>query len=292
MTNLSSRRRRGPARRLAPPRAAALFLSALAAAAGASGGARAQDVPAVISPLRVETDHNGVNLVSGQTQIDLPVLSVPGAPNLRFDRVQNAAPYVVGRVSGQMGEIPVGNWSVHTGQGASKSFRCSDWLDCGSVTGTGSTFRGPAGSNGANGTFRQAGTGAVWHFALASAMGPGPVRQSYATNVNYPTGENIIYTYQTVAAGQIFYRPVTITSNLGFFISISYQSDDFNSNFWGTVREAAIYSSAAPTTPLRRLAYAVSGDTYTITDFGDGTVRSDMRAGSTSMPMSATIRPA
>ena len=39
-----------------------------------------------VSPLRVETDNNGVNLVTGLTTIDVPVLSVPAAPNLRFDR--------------------------------------------------------------------------------------------------------------------------------------------------------------------------------------------------------------
>lgn len=67
------------------------WILALAAAAIGTAAA-AQDVPQVISPLRVESDHNGVNMASGRTQIGLPVLSVPAAPNLRFDRVQNAAP--------------------------------------------------------------------------------------------------------------------------------------------------------------------------------------------------------
>ena len=107
----------------------ALVAAARAAALLAAAPARAQTFPRVISPLRVESDQNGVNLVNGKTTIELPVLSVPAAPNLRFDRVQNAAPYVGGHVSGQAGEIPVGNWTVHTGAGSAESFECTDcWI--------------------------------------------------------------------------------------------------------------------------------------------------------------------
>jgi len=108
-----------------------------------AGDARAQapDVPNVISPLRVETDHNNVNIISGKTTVEPPVLSVPAAPNLRFDRVQNAAPYVSGRINGappQGGESSA-SFSIHAGGAASESFQCLDF-DCHSVTGTGSTF--------------------------------------------------------------------------------------------------------------------------------------------------------
>ncbi len=239
----------------------------LLAAAGLAAPAHAVDeVPAVISPLRIEADPNGVNLVSGRMVVDLPVLSVPGAPNLRFDRAQNAAPYVVGRVTGVAGEFPVGNWSVHTGTGASESFVCNDRMDCGSVTGTGSQFVGPASTQG-GGSYRQAGTGAVWHFGNAVGGGSGSLQQSYATNVTYPSGENIVYSYDHTtggAFGQNFYRPVRIESNLGFFITLTYQSDDLGSMGWGAVREATIYNAAAPNTPLGRLTY--SGNT--ITDLG------------------------
>ncbi|HYI49599.1 MAG TPA: RHS repeat-associated core domain-containing protein [Allosphingosinicella sp.] len=246
-------------------------LCATALAICLAAPARAQDVPQVISPLRVESDHNGVNLVSGRTEIGLPVLSVPGAPNLRFDRVQNAAPYAVGKVTGQAGEPPVGNWSIHTGLGASESFVCTDWLDCDSVTGTGSTFRGPAGSNGANGTYKQAGTGAIWHFSLSHAVGPGPVRQSYASSVSYPTGETISYDYQTVVSGgKTYYRPIKVTSNLGYLIKIAYEGNTFGTIQWNRVSEAAIYASTNENVALGRLTYAYSGATATITDFGDG----------------------
>lgn len=242
-------------------------LLALSAAFPSAALAQTPDIPTVVSPLRVEADHNGVNLVTGRITIEAPVLSVPAAPNLRFDRVQNSAPYVVGRVSGQAGEPPVGNWTVHTG-GATEGFQCSDWVDCDSTTGTGSYFRGPAGSNGANGTYRQAGTGAVWHFTNISAFGPGPVRQSYASNVTYPTGEGISYTYDTATtwSGQIVYRPNKIASTLGYHISVTYQGSDLNNDpgSWATPATAAIYRTADPATPLRRLTY--SGNT--ITDSG------------------------
>jgi RHS repeat-associated protein len=245
---------------------------ALLAIAAIGGGTAAvaqtppQDLPRVVSELRVESDHNGVNLVSGRTQVELPVLSVPAAPNLRFDRIQNAAPYILGRVSGQAGEIPVGNWSIHT-PGATESFVCYDWMDCGSVTGTGSYFRGPASTNGAGGTYRQAGTGAVWTFAYGSAFGPGPVRQSYASNVNYPDGERITYSYHSQTnLGQIIYRPTRIESNLGYFITITYSTDDLDSPSWGGPTEVAIYKAGTPPTLLGRLTYGGSGANSTVTD--------------------------
>ncbi|MBV9881707.1 MAG: hypothetical protein JO276_01710, partial [Sphingomonadaceae bacterium] len=84
-----------------------IFLTLVPAFAGAivASGAAAQtlpaDMPQVVSPLTVEPDRNGVNLADGKITVDVPVLSVPGAPHLRFDRIQNAAPYVSGNVSDQ-----------------------------------------------------------------------------------------------------------------------------------------------------------------------------------------------
>ena len=108
----------------------------IAAAFSAPLHAQAPDMPEVISPLRAETDHNGVNVVNGKLTIAVPVLSVPGAPNLRFDRVQNVTPYVKGKVSGGVGDYAIGSYSVQTGTGSSESFQCTDF-DCQSVTGTG-----------------------------------------------------------------------------------------------------------------------------------------------------------
>jgi hypothetical protein len=243
-------------------------LSALAAVAFWAGGAhgQSQDVPQVISPLRVETDHNNVNIVSGKTTIEPPSLSVPGAPNLRYDRVQNAAPYARGTVTGQGETTPTVNWSVHTGSGSSESFVCTDWQDCSSVTGTGSTFRGSAGAN-ASGVYRQAGSGAVWSFNLPSASS-GQVRQAYASQVSYPNGEIVGYSYDSavVGIGQTIYRANRIESTMGYRITIAYQSNDPSNIGWGAPSEAAIFKLTDLGTPLGRLTYNAAATT--VTDLG------------------------
>lgn len=121
----------------------ARFALTLVATLGLGGIAHAQDVPTVISPLRFESDPQGVNLTDGRTVMDLPTLSVPGAPNLRFDRLQNAAPYVKGTVQTPLGtEIDERRYAVHTGTGASDSFQCENYV-C-TRSGHGRTFRRPA----------------------------------------------------------------------------------------------------------------------------------------------------
>ena len=242
-------------------------IAVLAAAAAFSTPLTAQDVPEVISPLRVETDHNNVNIVSGQTQLPLPVLSVPAAPNLRFDRVQNAAPYVSGKQWGAAGDVVQSSYSVHTGTGTSESFLCQDF-DCTSVTGTGSTLARNAL------VYHQAGSGARYNFNLkhVKTTGTNPVTiRYYASQVTYPNGETLTYTYDTATIpgdtfARIFYRPTRVTSNLGFFISISYYSSDFNNPAWEAPAEVALYKSSAPTTQLGRLTY--NANATTITDIG------------------------
>lgn len=242
----------------------------LALSAVVSTTGHAQEVPEVISPLRVETDHNGVNLVSGKTHMALPVLSVPGAPNLRFDRVQNVAPYIDGSIQGTDGTA-ISSYSVHTGGGSSEAFRCTDVDACESVTGTGSTILVLGGT----GPFRflQAGSGALYDYDLkhVKTTGTNPlVVKYYASSVSYPDGETISYSYTTATLDgdtfdRTFYRPHRITSSRGFFINITYRSGALGTNAWNSVQEAAIYSSAEPLTPLGRLTYDQDG---TITDLG------------------------
>lgn len=224
------------------------------------------DLPQVVSPLRVDSDRNGVNVLDGKLTIPVPVLSVPGAPNLRFDRVQNVTPYITGKVSGEVGSYAVSNLSVHTGTGSSEGFQCIDFDPCESVTGTGSTLAG-AGPF----AFRQAGTGAYWTFNLkhikTTGSSPNTVTY-YASQVTYPDGETLTYQYQTATlpgdTSRTFYRPTRITSNRGFFITISYQGNTLGVDAWGATSEAAIYASANPTVQLGRLTF--SGNT--ITDIG------------------------
>jgi RHS repeat-associated protein len=231
--------------------------------------AQVTEIPEVISPLRAESDHNGVNIVAGKLTIAVPTLSVPGAPNLKFDRVQNVTPYVKGKVGGGVGSYAIGNFSVHTGTGTSESFQCVDIDVCQSVTGTGSVF-----ISGGIYKFRQAGSGAFYRFDLqhikTTGSNPNTVMY-YASSITYPNGEVISYTYETAAAsGVTYYRPTTITSNLGFFITVTYQADTLNGD-WNGAKVATIYASADPATPLGRLTYGtdpVDSTIMTITDIG------------------------
>ena len=243
-----------------------LSVLAIAGAFSAPLHAQAPDMPEVISPLRAETDHNGVNVVNGKLSIAVPVLSVPGAPNLRFDRVQNVTPYVKAKVSGGVGDYATASISVHTGTGTSESFQCSDF-DCQSVTGTGSTLAGRGAFR-----FRQAGSGAHWVYDLKHVKTTGNPSSVmyYGSRIEYPSGETITYTYDTATLpddmwNSTFYRPTRITSNLGFFITISYNGNQLGVDDWGGVAQAAIYASADPATPLGRLTYGANG---TITDLG------------------------
>jgi YD repeat-containing protein len=269
-------RARTAARRLSS--GVALLPLTLACAAGAATTAKAQttpDAPAVISPLRVETDVNDVNLVTGKTVLKTPSISVPAAPNLKFDWVQNAAPYVSGTITtGDVsGDTPAqGSYSVHTGGGASESFKCPD-MDCTSVTGTGSTFVPNIYR------FRQGGSGALWQFNLKHVDSQGPTNRTvlyYASSVSYPNGETISYSYDTATlAGdpylRTFYRPNRVTSSLGYYIAITYQSNDFSQNAWASVAQATLYAASDPSTPLARLTYSgnsitdINGRTFTCT---------------------------
>ncbi len=284
------------------------LIRALLAAALATAGtaARAQDVPQVISPLRVETDHNDVNMATGKTAPGGPVLSVPAAPNLVFDRVQNAAPYVRGRVSGGPGEIPVGNYSVHGGGAASESFLCSDTIDCESVTGTGSTFR-PVGLNSYR--YQQAGSGAIYTFNLKHLNSTGSPRniQYYASRIAWPNGEAIDYSYDTVVHnGLTYYRPNALTSNMGYAIALTYQGNDFagDPTSWATIASATLHAGTPSGTALRRLTYGtgtVTDSGATVTDTSDdrvygcagcgGTLGIEVEAASAMLQLPARARP-
>jgi RHS repeat-associated protein len=243
-------------------------VAALVALLGVAAPGVAQDVPNVISPLRVESDHNGVNIVDGKMAFEGPSLSVPAAPHLKFDRVQNAAPYVKGTVNASGGAegYSTGSFSIHTGMGSSESFKCVDF-DCDSVTGSGSTFAQNAR------IFRQAGSGAVWHFNLkhvdTTTSSPRTLMY-YASSVSFPNGETISYSYSYGylpgdTFGRTWYRPVTVSSNLGYYVSISYQytGTDVSQAGWGSPAEATLYKSGDPN-PIGRLTF--SGGT--VTDLG------------------------
>lgn len=249
----------------------------LAAAFFASAPGSAQDIPGVISPLRVEPDRNGVNLANGQISPDVPTLSIPAAPRLKFDRVQNMAPYVKGNINIVVGAgYQTSSWSVHTGAEASESFKCDLELGCRSITDSGSTLSASPGTFSETdglATYRKAPSGEVYTFnkghSDTSAANTRTV-QIYASSVTYPDGEVITYTYGTgsVASypGRVFYRPTRVSSSIGYHIDIAYQftGTDVSQAGWGTPAEAVLYKSATNAV-LGRLRYSGT----TITNYGD-----------------------
>ncbi len=243
-----------------------ILLTLMFAALVVPSAALAQDMPRTLSPLRVEPDPNGVNTVTGEIKIEMPVLSVPGAPNLRFDRIQNAAPRLNGNIEGAVGEYQTGSFTVHTGGDASEAFQCFD-NDCGPVTGTGSSLS-PNGSR-----YHQGGTGIVYEFNvihLNQQQATGKVIVRYANRITHPDGEVITITYgstYSASLGLTFYRPIKLASNLGYHIDIDYQGDVIGTIEWNKPSEVTLYNSASPTVPLGRLTYSGS----TITDLAGRT---------------------
>ena len=249
-------------------RAASFAIALAGALLSISSAASAQDVPPdVVSPLRSEPDPNGVNLLTGMKNVDMPaVLSVPAAPRLVLDKVQNHAPYIVGEGSGGFDTMTKNEaFSVHIGADTSESFKCTDG-ECQSVKYTGSKLIGRL--------YTRAPGGEKIHFDLKHVdikVNEKHQTQYYASAVNYPDGEQISYTYGTAKlAGDTFdrtwYRPIKISSKTGYYITIAYnESLTLNDMGWGAPTEAAIYSPSGAL--IRRLVYG-SG---TITDYGNST---------------------
>lgn len=91
-------------------------------------------------------------------------------------------------------------------------------------------------------------------------------KQVYASQVSYPDGEVIKYSYNTYyisASSQSYYRSTLLVSNLGYELVLTYQSDTFPSNGWGQPATATIYSTSDTNTPLARFTYGSDG---TVTD--------------------------
>jgi YD repeat-containing protein len=247
---------------------------AACAAAAMSVAAFAQDVPdppAAITPLKSEPDINGVNVVDGKKSVDMPVvLSAPADPRLTFDRVQNAAPYADGFISGGEEQYLGSSWSVHYGGQTSENFKCAYEDVCWGLQGTGSTiyFGGAVGSIL---RYQQAGTGAVYLFNIKHTSAPGGAsgvthEYRYASSVSYPDGEVLSYDYFLASTyGTPVRRPTKVTSTTGYHIDISYDSSAApGTNRWGQPAEAKLFSPSGAL--VRRVTYGADGS---ITDYGD-----------------------
>lgn len=224
------------------------------------------DPPSVISPLKIEQDRNGVNITTGKIDIDVPSLGVPGAPRLHWDKVQNSAPYMRGTTAGSGAEYALASYSVTTTRGSSESFKCTDW-DCRSITRSGSTFLA-VGDHHQNGDYMRAGSGAEYHFTEVSAdsfAGNTRTVQAYASRIAYPDGEVITFTYDRTACGLgTCYRPNRIETNVGYYITVTYQCSDIYQNCWSQPLDAKLFAASNPNTPLQSLHYGGN----TVTDIG------------------------
>lgn len=222
--------------------------------------------PAVISPLSSEPDQNRVNIATGKIRLDIPTLTIPAAPRLKLDALQNAMPYITARVSGGGGNYIESSVSVHFGQETSDGFSCLFDDVCTNRKGQGSVLDGDI-TNGGPYAVTQGGSGAVYTFdRLSFDTNVNGTRQTihYASSVVYPDGETISYTYDTAPLGsRTIYRVTRISSSTGFHVQFSYQGSDPNLNAWLTVAQTVIYRTNAPATPIDQLSYSASG---TITD--------------------------
>ncbi|MGB8326459.1 MAG: RHS repeat-associated core domain-containing protein [Steroidobacteraceae bacterium] len=251
----------------------------------------ATDLPQVISPLQAAKDHNGVNVLNGKNRVGLPRISVPGAPRLTFERIQDVTLYINAKVTSAGGLLSLTeNDSAHIGGDRSVSFRCADG-DCVSVGGDGSSLV-PLGNSR---IVVMGGSGEKYLFNVLQVKTTGtyPTARYYASQVQYPDGEVISYTYDSAAvAGNpaTFRRPNTVSSNVGYYLSITYQSNDVSTgSLWSSPAQVTLYNASSPSTPLARLTYG----TNTITDIGgrvfQGNISNNMAAPIEVVPAQFTL---
>ena len=178
----------------------------------------------------------------------------PAAPNLRFDRVQNAAPYVSGSdQQGEAGESGEASYSVHAGGGALRILplrrlrlreRHRDRIDLQPSARIGRT------------TYRQAGSGAAGMFNRAHVDTTGTPRRTTSSNITprasaCPNGERSA----TATTPPICRRHSTVPSigrtgsqsNLGYHIAHHLPAGRAWHGDPGTrPATATLYASAAP----------------------------------------------
>ncbi len=214
-----------------------------------------------IKPLEIESDENGVDLLTGRVSHRVPPLSVPGAGNLRFTKVQDLLPFMTG-------QVPPGtesNFQLNHGGQSSESLTCID-LECNSTKRNGSTLVAGLGSRTFH--FYQGGTNKQIffdkQFSWYDLTGGGWGFSFYPSWVKWTNGEQHSYIYDTGTDNggwTVQHRPNKITSNLGYEMRFTYQSNTVGQAGWRKVASVAIYKSSAPTVALAQYTY--SGSTVT-----------------------------
>ncbi|HEX8585344.1 MAG TPA: RHS repeat-associated core domain-containing protein [Allosphingosinicella sp.] len=243
----------------------------------ATAPASAQTTTAtVITPLETQSDLNKVNITTGLIRVDMPSLSAPAAPRLTFDSLRDAVPYLRANITGGSGDYIQSSIAVHTGGSTSERFRCQFDDVCSNVKLRGAKIEGDV-VNGSYYTFTEAQTGAVFAFDSLN-FDSGATQQNrdiwfYASSITYPDGEVITLTYDkekyASGVGATNHRLTRMSSNVGYHITFTYEGTDVNLiASWSALRVATLYRSSAPTAPLARLTYSITG---TITDLAGRT---------------------
>jgi len=241
-----------------------------------------------LKPPTVAPDVNSVDLMTGTYRPQLPVLSIPAAPNLSLHTLQQFDSKVTGTLwttdwlggSGSRLETI----SLTYGGSTAEAFTCKDY-DCTPNDNTGSQLLGNIDSG--SFTYFQGGTGLKVHYNKKSSLinmgGAGNKAREgtyYADKVYFPTGETLTINYSTATLGMVTYhRPTSVVSNTGYTLSIGYASNDVNTGAsgWSKVSNAAIYASGT-TSPLAQQIYSgtssssvvdLLGRTWTYTGFSN-----------------------
>jgi len=220
-----------------------LFGTQVAAENGPNPGGKEGSSPSTgegvgkIKALSVEPDINGVDLLSGKYMPNLPVLSIPAAPNLRLHTVQqlDARIHATAYSGGQE------TVSVTFGGVTSDYFKCT-FGDCESNDAKGSTITGTVNSLSRIYTQGHSGIKIIYNIRAWHINGADRTQASwYASKIIYPDGETLIFSYDVEDAGQFLaHRPNKVVSNIGYEMHINYQPGVLGTIGWNAIESATI----------------------------------------------------
>src|SRR5207253_10851811 len=115
-----------------------------------------------------------------------------------------------------------------------------------------------------NGRYMRAGSGEFYNFTVVSSdslAGSTRTVQSYASKINYADGEIVTFTYDGAACGlATCYRPNRIETNVGYYITVTYQCTDISQFCWSRPLDAKLFSTSDTVNPLQSLHYVYAGN--------------------------------
>jgi RHS repeat-associated protein len=228
---------------------------------------KAADEQYNIKPLDIEPDINNVDLLSGRFYPNLPELSIPAAPRLTLNTLQQFDSKVTGKLYPRTTQRKE-SFSLTFGAKTSEYFNCES-SDCQPQGNTGSTFVGRVG--GSSFRYVQGKTGIRVTYASKSSYFdysddsyPSISAQTtyYATNINYPDGESLQIYYDKITQSSVTYhRPIKVTSDVGYQLILSYFSNDISTGTggWSKLKRAHIAKISNPSNILAEVNYSSTG---------------------------------